>query len=385
MDPEALGSPTPPEPDWLEVVAGRAEAVAVCVTVVVATGTGVDPDTVAPPEPPTFWTVVAGEPEPPQAATASAASSDDPAAMIRMSWGSGRTGAILPATIPATIQPAPGTQHPRRRRQLDWELITCGIRGHVLPHLGAAASDGLGGDAHLVREGDGVRWHRCLRCDGWFALSEEEGRTAAPNREEIVIPLRGRPLRDRIVLRLIAVDRLVHFLVLGLLGIGVLAFAANRSALRDSFYRVLTALQGGVAGGPVQTTGHVGILHDLDRLFTLRTGTLKEVGIALLAYAALEGMEAIGLWLAQRWAEYLTFLSTTILLPLEVYEIVHKGTPLKVIGFLINLAVVVYLLLRKRLFGLRGGAAADEAQREHDLGWAAVERASPPGAEVAAR
>jgi uncharacterized membrane protein (DUF2068 family) len=281
------------------------------------------------------------------------------------------------------MQLAPGIQHPRRRRQLDWELITCGVRGHVLTHRGV----GAGEDPHLVRDGHGVRWHRCLRCDGWFALPPVAAgsRAAAPTRGEIVIPLRGKPLRDRIVLRLIAVDRLVHFLVLGLLGIAVLAFAANRASLHDAFYRVLAALQGGVAGGPVQSSGHVGIVHDLDRLFTLRVGTLKEVGIALLAYAALEGVEAVGLWFAQRWAEYLTFLSTVILLPLEVYEIVNKGTPLKVIGFLINVAVVVYLLLRKRLFGLRGGAAADEAERERDMGWEAVERATPPAGEVALR
>ncbi len=43
----------------------------------------------------------------------------------------------------------------------------------------------------------------------------------------------------------------------------------------------------------------------------------------LLAYAALEGMEAVGLWLVKRWAEYLTFVATTILLPLEVYELVN--------------------------------------------------------------
>jgi uncharacterized membrane protein (DUF2068 family) len=276
------------------------------------------------------------------------------------------------------MQLAPGTQYPRKRRHVDWELVTCGIRGHACAHVE--------GDPHLVREGDGVSWHRCLRCDGWFALPPEAVvPQSAPGREGIVIPLRGKPLRDRIVLRLIAVDRLVHFIVLGLLGVGVLAFAANRNALRDAFYRVLTAIQGGVAGGPVQTTGHVGLLHDLDRLFTLRTGTLKEVGLALLAYAALEGVEAVGLWFAKRWAEYLTFISTTILLPLEVYEIINKGTPLKVIGFLINVAVVVYLLLRKRLFGLRGGGAADEAERERDMGWEAIERATPPVSAAVAR
>jgi uncharacterized membrane protein (DUF2068 family) len=280
------------------------------------------------------------------------------------------------------MQLAPGTQHPRKRFHIDWELIACGFSGHVFAHVEASGTE----DPHLVREGNGVRWHRCLRCDGWFALPPEaDVPDAAPGCDAIEIPLRGGPLRERIVLRLIAVDRVVHFVVLGLLGIGVLAFAANRNALRDAFYRVLTAIQGGVAGGPVQTTGHVGILHDLDRLFTLRTGTLKEVGIALLAYAALEGVEAIGLWFAKRWAEYLTFVSTTILLPLEVYEIVNKGTPLKVIGFLINVAVVVYLLLRKRLFGLRGGGAADEAERERDMGWEAIERATPPVCEAAAR
>lgn len=280
------------------------------------------------------------------------------------------------------MQPPPATQHPRKRRHIDWEPVTCGVRGHAFAHVEASGEE----DPHLVREGDGMRWHRCLRCDGWFALPPEaDVAQSAPSRAGIVIPLRGKPLRDRIVLRLIAVDRLVHFLVLGLLGVGVLAFAANRNTLRDAFYRVLTAIQGGVAGGPVQTTGHVGILHDLDRLFTLRTGTLKEVGIALLAYAALEGVEAIGLWRAKRWAEYLTFVSTTILLPLEVYEIINKGTPLKVIGFLINVAVVVYLLLRKRLFGLRGGGGADEAERQRDMGWDAIERATPPVWEAAAR
>lgn len=277
------------------------------------------------------------------------------------------------------MQPAPGTQQPRKRRQLDWELVTCGVRGHVLV-------PGAQDDPHLVREVDGARWARCLRCDAWVALPPREGVSPTPSRRpEVEVPLRGRALHDRIVLRVIAVDRIVHFIVLGLLGIAVLAFTAHRDVLRRAFYKILTALQGGVGGGPIQTSGHVGIVRDLDRLFTLRVGTLKEVGIALLAYALLEGVEAVGLWLGKRWAEYLTFIATTILLPLEIYEIIDRGTALKVIGFLINVAVVIYLLLRKRLFGLRGGAAADAAERERDMGWEAVERATPPLAGALAR
>jgi len=271
---------------------------------------------------------------------------------------------------------APGTQAPRRRRQLDWELIVCGVRGHVL--VGRDAAQVRAQDAIVVRDRGEVRWHRCLRCDVWVALPRPEnpGREVPPGRDEIVLPTRGQGLNDRIVLRLIAIDRALHFLILGLLGVGVLLFASDRAHLRTPFYRVLTAIQGGVAGGPVQSSGHVGILAEFDKLFTLRTTTLKEAGVALLAYALLEGIEAVGLWYARRWAEYLTFLATTILLPLEVYEIIHKGTVLKVIGFVINLAVVIYLLFRKRLFGLRGGGAADEAQREADAGWPAIERAT---------
>lgn len=272
----------------------------------------------------------------------------------------------------------PGTHPGRRpRRKIDWELVACGVRGHTL--IGTDAAELRPQDDIFAREAGSYRWYRCLRCDSWVALPppDSPARRHPPDRNEIEVPLRGKALRDKVVLRLIAVDRAFHFLVLGLLGIAVLLFASDRLTLRTDFYRVLAALQGGVAGGPVQASGHVGIVRELDRLFSLSSGTLTEVGIALLAYAALEGTEAIGLWFAKRWAEYLTFISTTILLPLEIYEIVHRGTVLKVLGFLINLLVVVYLLFAKRLFGLRGGGKAEERTRAREMSWEAIERATP--------
>jgi uncharacterized membrane protein (DUF2068 family) len=267
--------------------------------------------------------------------------------------------------------------HPRRRITVDGELVACGLRGHTL--VGTAAREVRPDDTLLVREAGGVRWHRCLRCDSWVALPPPAAPTTEhpPDRDEIEIPPRGKALRDRVVLRLIAVDRALHFLVLGLLGIAVLAVAAHEHNVRSTFYRVLTALQGGVGGGPVQQT-HVGIAGELNKLFSLSSGTLRLVGVALLAYAALEGVEAIGLWRSRRWAEYLTFVATTVLLIPEVYELVHKATPLKVIGFIINLAVVAYLLYAKRLFGLRGGGEVDERERAAATSWEAIEHATPP-------
>lgn len=280
----------------------------------------------------------------------------------------------------ASDQPTPvlpGTSAPRRfRPKFHYELLVCGVRGHEL--IGTDAAELREEDALVAREMDGVRWHRCLRCDSWLPLgppADGGSRRFPPEPGEIALPLRGRPLRDKIVLRIIAVDRALHFLVLALLGLGILLFA-SRETVRHTLFRVLTDVQTGIGGGPVQSSGH-GFLHSATKLFTLRPDKLDAFAGAILGYALLEGIEAVGLWLQKRWAEYLTFIATAIFLPLEVYELTHRLSPLKISAFVINLAVVVYLLLAKRLFGLRGGAKAEEADRERDMGWESLERAAP--------
>ena len=55
----------------------------------------------------------------------------------------------------------------------------------------------------------------------------------------------------------------------------------------------------------------------------------------------------------------------------------NRASVFKIIAFIINLAVVVYRLLAKRPFGLRGGSAADRDEGERDQGWEALERAAP--------
>jgi len=272
----------------------------------------------------------------------------------------------------------PGTQSPRHPSwHPNWELLVCGVRGHEL--AGADAAELRLGDAILAREdATGTRWHRCLRCDSWLALSlpEHPACPHPPERSEIELPLRGKPLCDKIVLRLIAIDRAFHFVVLGAFGLLVLVFAADRGTLRATFYKVMADLQGGVASEQAHATH--GLWHELGNAFTTSSSHLHLLGGVLLAYGAVEGVEAVGLWYQQRWAEYLTFLVTTSLLPLEVYEIVHHPTPFKVLAFVVNVAIVVYLLLAKRLFGLRGGAAAAKAESERDQGWEALERSAPP-------
>jgi uncharacterized membrane protein (DUF2068 family) len=268
---------------------------------------------------------------------------------------------------------------PRRRQgrfRLRYELLGCGLEGHKL--VGTDAET-IGPEDYLVaREMDGTRWYRCLRCDSWvpMAFPSEPRRERVPSRDEVEVPLRGRPLRDRYVLRLIAIDRAFHVLVLGALAAAIFVFVTHRSQLQQAVYRIIADFQGGV-GGPAHDV-HRGFLGELDKVVSLRPRTLEIAGAFVTGYAVLEAVEMVGLWYARRWAEYLTFVATTVLLPLEVYELTTRITALKVIALLVNIAIVVYLLLAKRLFGIRGGEAALKAIRARETGWHAVERATPP-------
>jgi uncharacterized membrane protein (DUF2068 family) len=260
--------------------------------------------------------------------------------------------------------------------RLRYELLGCSLHGHAL--VGTDAATVRPGDALLVREDpDGLRWYRCLRCDAWEPRQPPAAptRDTVPGPDEVEVPLRGRPLRDRFVLRLIALDRAVHVIGLALLGTAVLLFAAYRQTWGPTAGQIVAVLQGAV-GGPV---GHGGptLLTEVEHAFAVPDATLYWLAVALVAYAVLEAVEAVGLWHARRWAEYLTFVATTVLLVPEIWEISHGPTPTKIVALVINLAVVAYLLIAKRLFGLRGGGRAEAAERAHDTGWPAVERTAP--------
>jgi uncharacterized membrane protein (DUF2068 family) len=269
----------------------------------------------------------------------------------------------------------PGTESPKGKARLCFELLGCAWNGHVLVGTDAASISDV--DELVVRHaGVDARTHRCLRCDGWIMLPApgDPTRDAPAPREEIVLPARGRPLKSRIVLRLIALTRAFNVLVLLLVLGGVIAVLANRTALRESLVSSAQALQE-ILGG--QTVA------GLQSLISGGAGPLWLVAVGVLVLLLLEAVEGIGLWRATRWGQYLSTVLTTLLLVPQVLQLSSSASPGTIIGIVVNVAVVLYLLVSERLFGLRGGRPAEKAEIEHDVSWNALARHLPPGSGTA--
>jgi uncharacterized membrane protein (DUF2068 family) len=237
---------------------------------------------------------------------------------------------------------------------MDWNLRSCGRRGHVTyapdePDLRERLS---------AQTPVGEAW-RCLRC-GDFVLGAPAGRGPAQYAPEV---LRGRALRDAVILRLLAVERWIRGLLVLAAGYGVWRFRYHHDAVAKAFHEDLPLLR------PIAEKLHYdledsSIVHSIQTVIEANTSTLAWVAIGLLGYGALQLVEGTGLWLLKRWGEYFAVVATSLGLPIEIYELTEKITWLRIGALAINVAAVLYLLLTKRLFGLRGGHAAYQAERE---------------------
>lgn len=92
----------------------------------------------------------------------------------------------------------------------------------------------------------------------------------------------------------------------------------------------------------------------LSHLGMLETKELKQLSFLTGFYAALFLTQGVGLGLKQRWAEYLTLVATGFFIPIEIYELYHEVTVIKIGLLLINMAAFLYLLHLVRQKEARG-------------------------------
>lgn len=86
----------------------------------------------------------------------------------------------------------------------------------------------------------------------------------------------------------------------------------------------------------------------LERIFRVTPKQLKELSVGTFIYAGLFLTEGLGLLLRKYWAEYFVIVSTGLLIPLEIYELVRHFTVLKVVVTIVNVLIVWYLVVRVR-------------------------------------
>jgi uncharacterized membrane protein (DUF2068 family) len=235
---------------------------------------------------------------------------------------------------------------------VDWSTFSCGRKGHVTfapeePELRAEMGAGLPG---------GTAW-QCLRC-GAFVPGEPDG--SGPAAGAPVVP-RGKELRSHLILRLFAIERFVRAILAGALSVALWRFVVSRTSLETALNRDLPVVRDIFRDLGINVS-HSKVFGLLQHTLTLSTRTVMVLAIAAVAYALLEVAEGVGLWLARRWGEYLAMVATSLGLPLEIYDLTRKVSVTALVLFALNLVLVLYLVITKRLFGVRGGKAAYDAR-----------------------
>jgi uncharacterized membrane protein (DUF2068 family) len=158
-----------------------------------------------------------------------------------------------------------------------------------------------------------------------------------------VIQHQAAPVAERkgtTTLMLIAVFKLVKGLLLIAAGVG--AFKLINRNVEDAVEHWVTVLR--------VDPDNVLIHNLITRVLAVSPNQLKALGVGTFVYAGLLLTEGTGLLLRKGWAEYFTIVTTAGLIPLEIYEIAKHVSATKLAVLAVNIAIVVYLVVRVRRY-----------------------------------
>jgi uncharacterized membrane protein (DUF2068 family) len=243
-------------------------------------------------------------------------------------------------------------------RESRWVLRRCARRGHVLGYVADPVVRGLTGPLPLGPEGLIVL--RCLRCGVWVRpegqlVGEVVGSSATPaGLGDLPLPVRGGHGRRIGLLKLVALERFAKGLALIAGALVANEVAANRGPILSYLERLMVAFQplGQELGVHLTNSPVVTMMED----WLGGSGApVRLAGLLMLAYGVTQLVEGVGLWGGWRWAEYLAAVATSAFIPFEIYEIARNPTALKVAALVVNIVIVIYLVYKGRLFGIRGG------------------------------
>ena len=254
---------------------------------------------------------------------------------------------------------------------MNWNLLMCAVR----PHVSYAPTEPAVRARLRAETPAGEAW-RCLRC-GTFVPGPPAASGPAAGAPRV---RRDDELRSALILRAFAVERFLRGILFAFIAYAIWRFKYSRLSVEHAFNREYPEVRSLLheLGYNIDRSGLVGLIR---HTFTLDQRTLTWLAIGAAAYTVVEFLEAIALWGLHRWGEWFAFVVTSAGIPYEIYELAAKVTALRLTAFLVNVALVVYLVLSKRLLGVRGGKVAYEARlRSESIMQAAIEAAAAAAA-----
>lgn len=75
---------------------------------------------------------------------------------------------------------------------------------------------------------------------------------------------------------------------------------------------------------------------------------LSMVAVGSFCYGVVFNVEGVGLILQKRWAEWVTVVTTGSFIPFEIFEIVKHHSAAKLAVLALNVAILIYLIVRLR-------------------------------------
>ena len=128
-----------------------------------------------------------------------------------------------------------------------------------------------------------------------------------------------------------------------LVGLGVGLFSHAQADLAEESAHLVASLR-------LDPDNHY-IHSAIEKVSGIKPKQLRAIGAGTFLYALLYLVEGGGLLLRRHWAEYLTVVATGLFIPLEIYEVARRASPIRVGLLAINLAIVAYLVVQLRRKG----------------------------------
>jgi uncharacterized membrane protein (DUF2068 family) len=154
------------------------------------------------------------------------------------------------------------------------------------------------------------------------------------------IPLEERHGHSLFLVRLIALGKLFKAACLLVVGGFILHSMQQHSSVYDMLHDVINAMR---------IDEHNEFIHGLlEKSLGVKPRILPWLSAGTLFYSALYGTEGFGLLFDKGWAEWMTVISTAGFIPLEIFEIFHHPTITRLVIFVINVLVLVYISMRLR-------------------------------------